>query len=168
MGGKVELHSLTYAGATWELNNLDADRGVEILTKLIALMGEPLGHVGMGAAMAKSQADADGADEKLRTLLRGSVATALGTLLTNIGKVGALSVIKVLLDGLHRDQKPVDFKTYFASNYGELVRLVGWSLEINFASFFDANPLFDALTKGGQGGELSSLLRTLIGESGES
>lgn len=127
----VKMHSLSFAGATFALNNLDADRGTEVLAQLAAVIGDPLGDV-VAEAMKHGT---------MKEVPKDIVAKAVGMLLARLHTGGAKQIIRVLLDGLMRDQKPVDFAQYFAGNYKELFRLVAWALEINFRDFFNGEGL---------------------------
>lgn len=149
MGG-VKAQTLQYNGATWTLNNLDADRGTEVLARIGEIVGGPFGELIASALKHGTLRDAPKED----------VARSLATLMSNLHRSDARGVIKILLTGLHRSPAPdgglaeINFAQYFASNYKELLRLTGWALEINFKDFFDG---FTSLL----GGDPMTLLASL-------
>lgn len=162
MGG-IQKHELSYAGATWSLNNLNAEKGLDLLSRISAILGGPLGEL-MSAILTggKPMAQLVAAD-----LPKEAIAKVLGTLVQQLHAGGAKDIVKELLAGLYKDQKPVDFNQYFAGNYSELFRLVGWALEINYRDFLGGLNLGDQLNGPGM---LASLFRQPIspGSSGAS
>lgn len=155
----VKMHELSFADATWQLNNLDADRGVDVLARLAAIVGGPMGELlGALAAAGKPVQKISAAE-----LPRDALAKVFGTLLSQMHSGGAKDIIRELLAGLKKDKKdlPGGYALYFAGNYGELFRLVAWALEINYASFFGGNT---TLLAGLQSGVLASLLRPPVSD----
>ena len=62
------------------------------------------------------------------------IAKSLGD---NLGEKEILTMVKRLIKDLAVDNKDISFDDYFASNYGELVQLIGFALKENFSSFFE-------------------------------
>lgn len=157
----LELTNAEGETATFELNNLDGEKGGEIFFQLVSLMGEPVGHLGANVrSFVKAEPKAPAEDEEPKEVQddgaleeqdegegpdRKGVALALGALFKSIGSPTSMKIIKALLNGLRRDKQPVIFKTYFAGNYGELMQLTMWALEINYASFFAGNQFLRGL-----------------------
>lgn len=115
----IKAHEIEIDGHTYLLNTLPAGRGLECFTRLLGLIGPAIG--------GHAQEAAENA---------GDMA---GKLLAAIGKPEAAKLMRELVSGLRKDSRSVDFDLEFAANYGVLLRLVTWSLELNFGSFLGEN-----------------------------
>tara|TARA_R110002126_G_scaffold34517_7_gene106823 strand:+ start:582 stop:971 length:390 start_codon:yes stop_codon:yes gene_type:complete len=71
-------------------------------------------------------------------------------LCSQIDKAQIENLITVLLQDLYIEGQEVDVEEYFAANYGELVEILEFSLEVNFKSFFMGKGIKARLMKGVQ------------------
>lgn len=122
-------------GRRYQLQTLPATTGLETFTKLMELVGAPMGNAAGG--MTKT---ADGETD----VKAESLGLAVGALTSRLAEPGTIALVKILLADLQHEQDkakapgafvPVNFDLYFAANYGELLELIAFSVEINFASF---------------------------------
>lgn len=114
----VAAHEATLAGHSWMLNSLPATQGMRVLTWLLDLLGA-------GAGSASTQ--------DLREL---DASQALAAVAGRLDSPRTIEIVQLLLRGLHEDGRPVDFDQRFAGDYGTLLRVVGWALEVNLGGFF--------------------------------
>lgn len=130
----IRYETKTIKGRTYGMNTLGALEGVDLLPKVLALIGKPLAILGGKGLKGIKTGEGGGLD--VSSLPVEILAEALAALLADAGKADVAVLIQRLLAGLEADKRAIDFNTYFAGNYGDLIPLLGWSLEINFASFF--------------------------------
>lgn len=135
------MKSASIRGKTWMLNVLPATEGLEVWTKLCSLAADPI--VQLGKSLGKDALKVE--DLKLADLPVEALGTVLGAVLGKLHTVEVSGLLKSLLRSLHCDNKPVDFDTHFAGNYGVLLPVAKWALEINFSSFFDGAPSLTGL-----------------------
>ncbi len=77
-------------------------------------------------------------------ILHGAPTTFadLGKLLVSqMGEVKIVEMIKALLNNVEIGGKKIDFETHFRKNYGTLMQLVEFALRENFESFFTESGL---------------------------
>jgi hypothetical protein len=128
----IRYETKTIKGRTYGMNTLGALEGLDILPKVLALIGKPIAIVG--------EQGLKGGGLDLGSLPVEVMASAISALLADAGKADVAQLIQRLLSGLELDKRPVDFNTHFSANYGDLIPLIGWSMEINFSSFFGESP----------------------------
>lgn len=132
----VQMHEKTTTArdgtqSVWKMNMMPATESLEVLAKLSPMLGEPLGAL---FGDAKIEGEGEGLDANIRT---EAIARALAALTKQIAQPGTVDLIKRLLKGLRKNDLLVDFDREFTGNLGVLVKLIAWSLEINYSSFFD-------------------------------
>ncbi len=124
-------------GKTYNITPMGVEEAIPVflrLTKLVALaVGESVSRSGLDQL----------ADLDLSELNLGG---AIKILAANMGERETMDTIKALLDGRYVVRKAKDKKDeedagpveldHFAGDYGQLFRVVGKVLEVNFGSFF--------------------------------
>jgi len=146
----------------WSLNTLSATVGVQVLTQLAALAGEPL------AALTKG---ASGADIMAIDIDVERMAGALSALAVRLAGDGTVDTIKTLLRSLckktGRGFSQVDFDDEFAGNYGVLAEVVGQAIKLNYSSFFSGSAVARGLAAAHRMATMTSQTPpTSIGDSG--
>lgn len=121
-------------GATWGLNTLATTQGKPVLFWLMHLLAESAGHVGGGLRNGGAE------------LSEAAFANALRAITSKLDATGEIHT-KTVLEGLTRNKEQIDQDLYFGGNWGEWIALVYWAMEVNFKSFFVANPLASLLAK---------------------
>lgn len=118
--------------ATWAMNNLPATEGLKALTQILGIIGEPLG------ALGEAKKSSNAADLLGMELSGDIIAKALAAIARNVADPKTIDLVKLLLSGLRKDGKPVNFDLEFSGNYRLLLlELLPWSLKVNFADFLD-------------------------------
>lgn len=137
-------------GSTWSMNTLGATVGLEAFGTLTALVAP--GVAGLGSAFDVLGDSTKVIDHSTGNILESTinkehVAGAIAGIMNRMAdpKVGKL--IKTLMTGLKKDAKTVDFDNEFSGNYGVLSKLVWWSIEENFGSFFLGSPLLQGIAQ---------------------
>jgi len=154
----MRLHEIQIGADQWSVNSLPATSGLVTSGKLASLVGPSLSAMGDAST-------GEGLD-----ITDSLAAKAVGALLGQMSDPKAVQVIKELLPDIRKNGKPITFDLEFAEDYGALMRLVGWAIKFNFASFLDAHPALRSIVQWTEqrmsDSELSHLTST--GASGES
>lgn len=154
----VKFEKKTICGEQWGLNTLPASDGIGAVTQLTAIVGGSLG----------SLAGKVGKKTTLADLAPGVLGDAVSKMTLQLADPSTLQLVHTLLKDLQKGNgkggyEPIEFETEFASNYGALTELLVWSIKINFASFFEGNPVLGALVSKAK----ESIRGISTGESGE-
>jgi hypothetical protein len=143
----VTTKKMSIGADRWELNILPAIPALRALGTLSDIMG-----VGIKAFMENGGRDAlipksgnetiKASAEAPETLLEKDVdvaviARATAAVLSRLQHQETIDFLLLLLEGLRKNDREVDFNTEFAANYGTLTRVVGWALKENFGSFLE-------------------------------
>ncbi len=136
----VKLEKTTIGGTQWAINTLPTSDGLTAFTQLGAIVGAPAGTLAGGISKETSLANLDS----------GLVGDALAKMTLRLADPSTVQLVQLLLKDLTKANgkggfAPIDFELEFAANYGTLLQLITWSIKINFASFFDGNPVLGAL-----------------------
>lgn len=140
-------------GAHWEMMTLPATVGLETFSKVVDLVGSPLG-VAVGGIK----------DEEKFDMSNELFGKAVAKMASGLASPSTTKLVKTLLTGLRRDSQKVGFDDYFSGNYGELMELLWWSLRENFESFLSGNPAVENLVAKAQ----ALMSERSTGGSGES
>ena len=151
-------------GARYECNSLPARRGMRVWTKLLRLVGPSVGIVTDGASSLTEMLKGGFKD--------GVISKAVDALVMRIDEDAVQALVLEMLDGMIRYGKdeagkdmqypvsdPKIFDLVYSANYGELVKAVLFSMEVNLPSFFASGRI---------GGILSQALKmadTMISKS---
>lgn len=108
----------TIEGKEVQIHLLPASEGIILASKLGATVLPSLGSL---------QETSDG---------EISILEVAAIVIANIEQLDVLDTIKKLLKGLTVNGQGVTFDDYFMANYGELVKILTFSLKENFSSFF--------------------------------
>lgn len=108
----------TIEGKEVQIHLLPASEGIVLASKLGATVLPSLGSL---------QENSDG---------EISILEVAAIVIANIEQLDVLDTIKKLLKGLTVNGQGVSFDDYFMANYGELVKILTFSLKENFSSFF--------------------------------
>lgn len=124
----------TSSGITYSLQALPATRGLAAFTSLMRIVGEPAGHAAAG--LSQSSGDVD--------IGESSLGQAVGALTSRLSEPGTIELVKELLADLQKHEpnstmSRVNFDMEFAQNYGVLVELIAFAVELNFSSFLGAS-----------------------------
>lgn len=131
----VKRVETSIGGARWEMNTLPATTGLTCLTQIAAIIGAPAGAAASGL---NQQGGLLGMDA-------GLMGEAVAKMTQRLADPQTVELIKSLLNGVRRNDKPVEFEDYFAANYGELMQVVAWSIRENFGSFLAGNTFLGGL-----------------------
>jgi hypothetical protein len=129
----------TDSGKKFSVRILPMTEGISVAKKLLSVIAPTT-----GSALDGLQHDdiLHGAPKSLSTLAM--------ILCNQIDKVQVENLIIVLLQDLYIDNQEVNIDEYFAANYGELIEVLEFSLEVNFKSFFMGKGIKARLMKGVQ------------------
>lgn len=140
LGGAI---SFEIGGVQYVTTLLPAVDGIRILSKLVALLGEPI--AGLFEVVAKdptklakvlAAARTPGDTTKIEDLLGGVSLSSLGRdLRAGLSTVDAVPLILEIVQTSHRNGKalrdPTEFNLAFRGNYGEMFRLVFELIKVN-------------------------------------
>ncbi len=136
----VKFEKTTIGSTQWGMNTLTTSDGIAAVTRLSAIVGSPAGTVAGGV----------GKDTSLMDIDAGLLGDALAKMTQQLADPSTVQLTQLLLKDLQKGNvtggyAPIDFELEFAGNYGQLVKLIAWSIKVNFSSFFDGNPVLAAL-----------------------
>jgi hypothetical protein len=136
----VQKQDIEIDGVTYSMNTLGAEAGFEALGKLSVLLAGPIAALGKGLEGADLSGGLDMLDLPAETL-----AEALSQLLLGLKGLEVVALAKCLTKGLQyqgADGKGgmVNFDQYFAGRYGLLIKILAWSIKVNFGSLFAEAP----------------------------
>ncbi len=118
---------------------LPADKGFDLATEIMEIGSDVIGKLSKSFAEQPEEAGDDVADAI-------AIGEAMRALAIQLRKKGGSKFIRVFLKDVVRDKKSFSpnnvendkhwsFNVYSA-NYGELIQVLAWILEVNFRSFF--------------------------------
>ena len=119
----IKMCEVHLDGASWKFNTLSATKGLPAFTKFMHIVGEPLAQV---------QGLLDGIDTEIDD---NSMSKGIGLLTQRAADSDLLALIQTMLQGLLKNDSPVQFDNEFAANYGLLFKLFLYSAKENFGSF---------------------------------
>lgn len=127
------------SGKKFSVRILPMTEGIAVAKKLLNVIAPTT-----GAALDGLQHDdiLHGAPKSLSNLAM--------ILCSQIEKAQIENLITVLLQDFYVEGDEVDIDNYFAGNYGELIEVLEFSLEVNFKSFFMGKGIKARLMKGVQ------------------
>lgn len=121
-------------GTKYKLQTLPATKGLETFTAIMRIVGEPMGNAAGGVSQTTQGVD----------LKSEAIGAAVGTLVDRMADPSTLQIVKTLLEDAQVEKMPgtfvpIEFELHWAANYGELVELLAFAIEVNFASFLGAS-----------------------------
>lgn len=127
-------------GNTYEFYPMPVMKGVGVLTRLLKLLGAPLGQ------FISSFGKLDGG---FKEALNGKIdfdalGTAIGELFERFDEATVQKTIQELLSDVKVDGKELVIEFHFHGRIGTLMKVVTRSLRVNFQDFFSANSAFVA------------------------
>lgn len=139
-GGAI---SFEIDGHTYTTTLIPAEEGIDLIARLLALVGEPLAALVEGllrdpakvAALVKAATDENDAT-KIDALLGGASLSGMGAALrSGLGSVKAAPLIRDLLKWTIRDgaplRDPAAFNAAYRGNYAEMFRAVWKVIAVN-------------------------------------
>lgn len=125
---KVEID-----GRTYEFYHMSPRTSVKILTRLLKLIGHP-----MGAAMSAAKGKKSILDVELKTDLLEKIVTGL---FDNLEEDMVLDTIETLMGPVMCEGKQVGkaFDTHFQGEIGHLMKVTWEALKANYDDFFDVS-----------------------------
>lgn len=111
---------------TYAFTKFETSKGLDILERLIQLVGEPI-------AMMGGMSAEEGVDQNDSSIL----AKAMGALQSGMSKQKTAPLLKDILVGATCDGKPIGFEIHFAQRYGHLFKVIWAALEVQFGDFLD-------------------------------
>jgi hypothetical protein len=141
----IQTADTTIANVNYKLTTLPATEGLEVLTRLLGMIGEPIGLLAAAASNGKT---------KLQDMDGEMLAKSLTAICANIAHPGTVKLMKTLLEGLTYETtagngkpffKKVNFDVDFSRQYHVIMQLVRFALEANYKDFFVA--MFGSLSE---------------------
>lgn len=123
------------------IKRLPAMKGIKMANKLLKVVLPALGGTLDGV---------NASDDVLNGTPRNFTHLAI-TICQQLDDLNVEEVILTLTEDMYIDGNPVEFDSYFASNYGELVEILEFALKENFSSFFMAKGISHRLISTLQG-----------------
>lgn len=125
MGQGYKTKSITVGQDVFTLNTLTATQGLKVFGKLSSMLGFGLQNAFDTSMIA-------------------------GAIMSKLDDPELAAHIKLLLGGLKKNEKLVEFDIEFSANYGVLSQLVLWAVKENFGSFLADNPALVGLLQKAQ------------------
>jgi hypothetical protein len=123
----INVETREIDGHNYEFYQLGAVKSLKILTRILKIIGEPIGLI-TGEATVK---------DFLKTELNSDIlGKALKALTDKLDEELVVNTIKELLEPVLCDGKRIQFDLHFQGRIGHLLKVVKAALEVNYKDFF--------------------------------
>lgn len=125
----TRAHQKKIKEAVWTVNSYSTSKGIRLTQTLLSIAGESIGALIDKSNQAKGDA----------TLLDAEFSELIAKAIKNLKEHDLNELLKDIINHPLKDNKEIDYDSEFAENYGALVELVKFCLQVNFSSFFPAS-----------------------------
>lgn len=126
----IQVETRDIDGHTYEMFQMSATKSIKVLTRIMKLIGEPIGLLSGGVETKKSVLDLE--------LNSDILGRALKAIAEKLDEDMILTTIKEILEPVQCDGKRILFETHFQGRIGHMFKVVKAALEVNYKDFFDA------------------------------